>query len=292
MPTLEITTMASCTVRCRYCPQDALAAAYPKDAAHRLSLADFQTVVDKLPACVRIDFSGFVEPWLNAQATSMLGYALAMGHSVAIYTTAQGMRDVDVVAGLLERHAAQVEVLCLHLPDAHGNMTGLRITPMWRQAVARLRQLRAVLRRYEEMTMSAAGELDEQPLPAERLLPWVGHDRAGSLDRGQIGAQAVERAVRHEGVVGCSFTPFYDQNVLLPNGDVVLCCMDYGLERRLGNLLEQDYFEIFAGAAMARLRADNMQVGAERSLCKRCNRAVRYVAPEGARQMWKEDTRP
>ena len=33
-------------------------------------------------------------------------------------------------------------------------------------------------------------------------------------------------------------------NVMLPNGDVSLCCMDYGLEHILGNLFEQSYDEI------------------------------------------------
>ena len=33
-------------------------------------------------------------------------------------------------------------------------------------------------------------------------------------------------------------------NVMLPNGDVSLCCMDYGLEHILGNLIEQDYEDV------------------------------------------------
>jgi hypothetical protein len=33
-------------------------------------------------------------------------------------------------------------------------------------------------------------------------------------------------------------------NVLLPNGDVSLCCMDYGLKYVLGNLYNQEYNDI------------------------------------------------
>jgi len=33
-------------------------------------------------------------------------------------------------------------------------------------------------------------------------------------------------------------------NVVLPNGDVSLCCMDYGLEHIIGNLLDQSYEEV------------------------------------------------
>jgi hypothetical protein len=33
-------------------------------------------------------------------------------------------------------------------------------------------------------------------------------------------------------------------NVLLPNGDVSLCCMDYGLKQIIGNLRRQEYEEV------------------------------------------------
>ena len=42
-------------------------------------------------------------------------------------------------------------------------------------------------------------------------------------------------------VNGCIRSSEYKINVMLPNGDVVLCCQDYGLKHRLGNLLETNY---------------------------------------------------
>ena len=37
----------------------------------------------------------------------------------------------------------------------------------------------------------------------------------------------------------------FNSNIMLPNCDVVLCCMDYGLECPLGNLLEIEYESLF-----------------------------------------------
>jgi hypothetical protein len=51
-------------------------------------------------------------------------------------------------------------------------------------------------------------------------------------------------------------------NVMLPNGDVSLCCMDYGLKHILGNLYEQDYEEIIP---------ENNQCF---ELCRLCENAV------------------
>lgn len=41
---------------------------------------------------------------------------------------------------------------------------------------------------------------------------------------------------RKEGNLKCSVSN-YDNNVMMPNGDVYLCCMDYSLKHKLGNLL-------------------------------------------------------
>ena len=37
-------------------------------------------------------------------------------------------------------------------------------------------------------------------------------------------------------------------NVLMPNGDVSLCCMDYGLDNIIGNLDNQSYEEVIPQA--------------------------------------------
>jgi hypothetical protein len=42
----------------------------------------------------------------------------------------------------------------------------------------------------------------------------------------------------------CIKSPDYTGNVVLPNGDVYLCCMDYGLTTKIGNLLEQDFYSL------------------------------------------------
>jgi adenine C2-methylase RlmN of 23S rRNA A2503 and tRNA A37 len=62
MPTLEITTHLGCALACRFCPQDRLMKSYPKGDPRDLSLANFVRIVDKVPAHVRLDFSGMAEP--------------------------------------------------------------------------------------------------------------------------------------------------------------------------------------------------------------------------------------
>jgi hypothetical protein len=64
-----------------------------------------------------------------------------------------------------------------------------------------------------------------------------------------------------------------NHNVLLPDGTVILCCMDYGCQHVLGNLLAQPYQTLFTGAAMDAVLAglDDPELPL---LCRRCVRAV------------------
>lgn len=258
MPTLEITTIVGCPMQCTFCPQDKLVKGYPADAPRALSLDNFKAVLAKVPKHVRVDFSGMAEPWMNAAATEMLAHALKSDRHVAVYTTLQGMREPDRVARLLSRHLAQVEAVVVHLPDADGNMRGFRDGSSYRNALAIFQALAPDFGgRLQFMTMG------DVPYAGAADMPWFPNDRAGNLKAAQGRASTP---------VTCSYTPFYDQNVLLPNGDVVLCCMDYSLQHKLGNLFTQDYYELFSSEGMGALIAQNMRYGCE-SLCASCDRA-------------------
>jgi hypothetical protein len=107
------------------------------------------------------------------------------------------------------------------------------------------------------------------------------------LDTSAIGNQPVEQT-RHATSVSCSFTPFYDHNVLLPNGGVVICCGDYSVKRKIGNLIEGDYFSLFSSRGMAELHSENTKPGySDKTICKSRNSAIRYeIAPDQG-QYWR-----
>lgn len=264
-------------MQCTFCPQDKLVSNYPQDAVRALSLDNFKAIVAKLPAYVRIDFSGMSEPWASRLATDMLEHALTEKRNVAVYTTLQGMRDPGRVADLLRRYASQVEAVVVHLPDARGNMRGFKDSDQYRLALAVFRGIKGA--RFMTMAeTSVAGSAD---------MKWQPLTRAGNLDLQAIEGQSIDVGPAHRTPVTCSFTPFYDQNVLLPNGDVVLCCMDYSVKHKLGNLLEDDYFDLFSSPALGKLQAENMQFGdSGGSLCRKCTRARSHdLGP--AKQYWK-----
>jgi len=278
-PTLEVTTMIGCPLMCNFCPQDNLRDAYGKESPKYMSLDTFKTVIDKLPKNCRIDFSGMAEPWVNPDCTAMVEYALTSGKNIAVYTTLYNWTEEtarDVLA-LFNRHRSQVEVFSIHFPDEYGNMKGWKYSKEW-ENVFRLmsigvQQMRIKL---EAMTMSDHGKIhqDLQHLGIQ-LYNWFGHDRAGSLNKEQVKEQTVNFIAKHEKPVVCSKTINYDQHVLLPNGDIVLCCMDYDTKHVLGNMVTQSYEDMFTGEGMVSLIRENTKTCySDKSLCKSCTDAI------------------
>jgi len=269
-PVMELTTMIGCPLMCTFCPQENLRDSYGKDTKY-MTQRDLTTMLVKLPRNTRIDFSGMSEPWANPECTSMLEEVLYMGFKVAIYTTLYGMTDPERVRKVLEAHPDQVEVLMLHLPDANGNMKGWKNSEEWQRAAAIISHTKVPCG-IGAMTMDKNGVVhpDLQPMVGQ-LAGWVGHTRADSLNLEQIGGQIINITPHNEFSLTCRSTPFYDRNVLLPNGDVVLCCMDYNLTHVLGNLLTQTYDEIMQGQPLLDLIALNEAPEFNKcSICKSC----------------------
>jgi hypothetical protein len=278
-PTLEITTMIGCPLMCNFCPQDNLRDAYDKDDPKYMSLDTFKTVVDKLPKNCRIDFSGMAEPWVNPGCTAMVEYALTSGRNIAVYTTLYNWTEDtarDVLA-MFNKHRAQIEVFSIHFPDEYGNMKGWKYSKEW-ENVFRLMSIgvQQMGIKLEAMTMSDHGKIhqDLQHLGIQ-LYNWFGHDRAGSLNKEQVKEQPINFVTKHEKPVACSKTINYDQHVLLPNGDIVLCCMDYDTKHILGNMVTQTYEDMFTGEGMVNLIRENTKTCySDKSLCKSCTDAL------------------
>jgi hypothetical protein len=68
--------------------------------------------------------------------------------------------------------------------------------------------------------------------------------------------------------------PRFDCNVVLPNGEVFLCCSDFGLSCRVGNLLESRYDSQEFKEARARFRNCAAASGTD-MLCKHCEMAIK-----------------
>jgi len=251
IPTMEFTTSIDtkngCVVDCVFCPQRTLQKVYKGERF--LSLENFKQCVDKIPQEVRITFAGFTEPWLNPKCTDMLLYAKEKGHQISVFTTGIGMTIEDLERIKDIKFAGQPNGgFTLHLPDQERKAKH-PITKKYIQLIERMGELREHIQNFNVMTMGNVHEsvshvFSEAPIPQM----W---SRSGNLfGESLMKPELINRKDEYKSVYhgdkpktcGCIEKLYH--NVVLPNGDVSLCCMDYGLEHIIGNLLNQTYEEI------------------------------------------------
>jgi hypothetical protein len=101
-------------------------------------------------------------------------------------------------------------------------------------------------------------------------------DRAGNLNTEKVKARMstpITTAAKPSGKLRCD--RIY-QNVLLPNGDVVLCCMDWSAEHVLGNLRRDRFEDLYQSETFRRVLRGLRKPGVD-VLCRTCT-----VAQSGA----------
>ena len=219
----------------------------------------FKTCIDKLSKDVEIHFSGFAEPWLNPECTKMLLYAHDKGHNISVYSTLDGMtlEDVD-----LFKHIP-FNIFEIHLPDIE-KYAKIAVN---KQYVELLKKI--ISSDIHNITFMSMGKLPEdiKQIIGMDFPPNMMIDRAGNCELG-------EKSSKKFGPLFCSIAHknginLLDSNVLLPNGDVCLCCMDYGVDHVLGNLESSDYDSLFTGEVFQTIK---QKLNAEDSniMCRVC----------------------
>ena len=238
-------------MNCLDCPQRLLLSKY--EGRRDLDFDDFKRAINKVPKGTRIDFSGMCEPFANKRCTDMILYASDMGFPLALYTTLQGATMLDY-----ERlRDVNYEVVTIHLPDCEGR-SHFNITDEYLE----------VLSMWECHNYSCHGQIDLRVLPyikGRNMITFM-HDRAGNVETRPH--RDLDRNVRL-----CCVTSgrAMNHNVLLPDGTVLTCCMDYGMTGVFGNLFEQSYEEVLNSEEAQRMRR-TLDEG--ESICRHCANAI------------------
>ncbi|MBW1683485.1 MAG: SPASM domain-containing protein [Deltaproteobacteria bacterium] len=230
-----------------------------------MSLDVFRSCIGKLPVAVDIHFSGMCEPWLNPECADMILYAHGRGHRIKVSTTLTGLEidDIDRIASipfkffnvhLPLREEGPQDAVAEHYLTLLERLDGSNIDVTYRCHGA-----------------SVAPEVEL--LLGPRIRHSKPHTRAGNRE---LAGSALPR--RKRGHIGCR--RLTRQNVLLPNGDVTLCCMDYGLQHVLGNLLSGDYDALLRSDELLRVRK-GLRDGSEEILCRYCDAFAYHVSPFG-----------
>ena len=194
---LEITMMNKCPVDCYYCPQDTYQKAY--HGKPLLTMEDFKTILPKIPKNVALAFSGYSELKFP-EVVDMIELASNEGYEVMLNSTLVGANHEDI--DRLSR--IKLKQCVLHLPD-------------------------------KRMKTFVKSEILIHGLMALNVTGLSIHNE-NFISNGRAGLSREAPNIDVEGRFYCHKLKI-PQFVMLPNGDVFLCCMDFGLKHRLGNLI-------------------------------------------------------
>ena len=237
---LEITTVVGCPNMCNFCPQDAFLNSY-KNKERRLSYENFEKVIENLPKDVLINFAGFSEPFLNHDAVKMIKLANKKGFRVDLYTTIVGLNE-NLINELSE---CNLESIILHVPDNKGNT---HIIQAGGKDYAKNLELF-----LQKMNVTNIMSMNENM--------FENNGRAG----------LVTKIKRKAGPFRCFDNKLkYPQFVMLPNCDVALCCMDFGIKHNLGNLLVSTFDEIENSKKYKTIKAEQNKFGVHNTICGEC----------------------
>ena len=96
---IEVTTKVGCSNVCEYCPQSTLIRRYRErigsDKDTMMSLDTFKKCISTMPTDIGLNFTGYVEPFLNPECTDMIIHAFKKGHEMLLNTTLMGMTIED-----------------------------------------------------------------------------------------------------------------------------------------------------------------------------------------------------
>lgn len=268
---IEVTVAIGCRVNCKYCPQGFLLSKYFENDKNRpsmMSLDTFEKCLRFFPQDYDISFGGMSEPFLNKQLIRMLKMACDAGKNISLFTTLVGASKKQIQ----EIVSLPLKYVVLHVADRYGYAN----IPVTEEYLENLELLIKAKKADGMSFVDACNAQTEADMRVKRICAEAGYeiltemtDRAGILN----GTELIHNSVPH-GKIRCGqLGEQLNCNILLPDGTVLLCCMDFGMKHVLGNIFENTYEEILSGKEMQRVKAGMAGDEEIDILCRNCSHA-------------------
>ncbi len=264
---LEISVKVGCGLFCTYCPQDNYIEKYKKKYPtdnKLLSIEVFEMCMKNISKNTHIKWSGFTESLDNKFFPYFCEYLKNNGYRQSISTTLKGGK------GSVEWFLNNMEIfdkVTFHLPDGDDlmkckvdqkyikNLKKALSGPTgngWNERENKKRMsVHLIGNRFNYDVNSVvnsfikSGKINKSQIIKAKVL----NTRNSSIGEQEINLDHI--SFRDESLVARTDDIYYcayrrlNQGVLLPNGNVSLCCQDFSLEYILGNLIGETLDDLY-----------------------------------------------
>jgi len=238
--TVEISLYVGCSVNCNYCPHLSL---LKKSSAKSLTVSDYKLILSKIPKFVGIAFIGMSEPLLHKDFKEILLHTINEGYEVVCFTTLPDKypEHVDL---FLDSNLWLVR--SLHIRDdqmSYKNNSDYYYSNI-EKYFSQINKNCSGIKKDRISILSKNIDLKIQTLLQKYDLLDYAH-RSEPFTR--INAPMKYKAKPNKKLKGKIYCSEHHDKIqhLLPDGDVVLCCMDVEKNHVLGNLYKDNYESLF-----------------------------------------------
>jgi radical SAM protein with 4Fe4S-binding SPASM domain len=235
-----------------------------------MDFESFKHYLSMIPKSTQIDFSGMSEIFQNQYAVDMIKYVDEQGYDMVFYTTLAGlsMKNFEQIKDILFKYQ-----IILHLPDNDG-FTKIQITEEYLEVLNALvfSKFGSDLPIVSNTYTTVHQKVIDSGIRMDVLNPISLINNDFLISRGN-NLNNVKQVIKKEGNIIC-LNGGPDHNILLPNGDVLLCCMCYNLEDNiiLGNLNEDSYENIMNSNKIKEIKR-KMNTYDENIICRYCEKS-------------------
>lgn len=272
---LEFNLNIGCSLSCHYCPQKVLLKGYEKYGKNpyerHLSIENFKYIVDeRMNPGAAVCFSGMSEPFENDNFYEMLLYASENGNKIILNTTLMGLNES--VLDEIIKNDIEFEQCILHIPDNKGNSHFI-ITDEY------LKVLEKFIVHYGKSIQAFSCHGDSPHDAVKEIIKKseikkIRYENALASRCGNLDAEIRALPPVKEGKVICTLgAPTRKVVVCMPDGTLGICCNDYALDTKIGNIMDNEWGKIVSSKGYQKY-LDALENENEKYICRYCNFAI------------------
>lgn len=270
---IDFTLQAGCPVRCDFCPQTLFLKEY-KSPEKKITMDNFKLALSNLKnsSVKTIQFAGFSEPLYHKNFYDFVVLSVEAGFEVLVISTLKGLdterlkniKNLPVIWEVSIQPINMQNRKGLNDEEAWNNIKSFMKLNFKFQPIFRCLDLNLSVEERNRLIMQG------KELGIKNIVFGEFNTRAGIIAENQINKFGKKI------ICGYNIPP-----EILPNGDVLLCCMDFGVKHKIGNIFKESFEKILSSDSLKKI-INTMSLKEEgKILCHTCEAAIpmRKIVP-------------